>query len=151
MDCGTMWIMAKQERRRKGEYLPDPGSCITVNDKEVYLELPYDPAAWKTPELRRRGVETYIYDAKAATGRDITRENIWQAAKYKTARSFENWQDCDSKTSKQCEKIFRRFFKNTPHLSSRRSVGWSEGGLVQHHHGEVPSIRKIISYFESIA
>jgi len=87
-------------------------------DSDDPKPIPEDPADWDTPELRRSGVDQYIADVKIKTSTDINRATIWQALKYKNARSFEYWQNCDPKTSKQAQKLIIEFFRTKPHLKS---------------------------------
>ncbi len=66
---------------------------------------------------RRDLVDNYIDEVFERTGKQITRKDIWSAAKYKTRTEFEKWQRADKKKVNACaaENIMR-VLQQKPHL-----------------------------------
>jgi hypothetical protein len=65
---------------------------------------------------RRNAVEAYIAEVLEKTGIQITRTDIWKAARYKTRTEFERWQCNHPKATKTAHERFARLLKEKPHL-----------------------------------
>lgn len=63
---------------------------------------------------RRAAVDAFIRKCEQQLSRKLNREDIWRAAKHKTARQFQYWQKSDPKATAQDNRNFRRILAMNP-------------------------------------
>ncbi len=70
----------------------------------------------KIHQDRKAQVNAYLETVFKATGKRITRTDIWKSARYKDGTEFERWQRHDPRTTKAGEHRFERILREKPHL-----------------------------------
>jgi hypothetical protein len=65
---------------------------------------------------RRVRVDAYIAEVEQATGKRLTRTDIWKLARYKSRTEFERWERNDPKATKTAAERFEKILSKKPHL-----------------------------------
>ncbi len=87
-----------------------PGSGPPVAQDELAAEE-------RAGASRRAQVDAYIEEVCKATGKRITRTDIWRFARYKTRTEFERWERNDpNRPNQAADERFTKILKEKPHL-----------------------------------
>jgi len=97
--------------------------CLLDAEKAAWAKLAakggQSPISTTVPaDLDRRAeVDSYIQEVSEKTGKQITRTDIWRAAKYKSRTEFERWERNDlNRPNKAAHESFTRILSEKPHL-----------------------------------
>jgi hypothetical protein len=104
-------LFIKQLREANPRIEPE---CESVQPTPT--ELQSGPAADSGAGDRRTAVDAYIEEVFCATGKRITRTDIWKSARYKSRTEFERWERFDKRATKTADQRFTRILSEKPHL-----------------------------------
>ena len=89
--------------------------CFT-NQPVPLLSPDGEPAADPIAAERRRRIDNYIKEVFKISRKRITRKDIWESAKYKTATEFQRWQRNEPRSTPAIDELFTEILEKKPHL-----------------------------------